>query len=70
MRSALERGLPDFVAGHDVITDVLEAAWPDAKVAVLRSDQQFDGDGWNARHAQNWTVEELVAAVTNPMTQE
>ena len=53
---------PDFVAGHEVNGEPLEAAWPDHKVAVLPSSDGagFLPHGWDARPVDEWTVEEVL----------
>ena len=46
----------------------IEAAWPDAKVAVLNDqdparDQWLVEQGWDARQVNQWTADTLSAAI-------
>ncbi len=63
VRSALFAGAPDFIAGHELDGDPIEAAWPDRKVGVLREDQDMTAAGWTLRSVDQWTVESLVATL-------
>ncbi len=63
VRAVLERGAPAFVAGDEVDGVPLEAAWVSQRVAVLLADDEWSGDGWDARPVNQWTAEELAAVI-------
>ena len=62
VRSVMALGAQDFVAGHEVDGQPLEAAWPDRRVAVLL-DGQAAPDGWQARSVTEWTTDTLLHAL-------
>ena len=81
LEEALKQGAPPFVAGYEPeVADgsgwILEAAWPEAKVAALiadgdHADEQLvawlRNNGWDARPVDDWNAQELVAAIARGM---
>lgn len=69
LSEALAAGAPAPVAGFETKEGVvLEAAWPDQRVAILLDeDERRDADlfelGWMARHVHSWSVVELLRAL-------
>ncbi len=77
VEEALQRGADDFIAGYEPEGElgagwILEAAWPEEKVAVLAMtagppdaalNAWLEANGWVARPAEVWTIDELVAAL-------
>ena len=61
-RAALERGAPMFSGGFEVDGVPVEAAWPDRLVAIVAHGAPFP-PGWNARHASDWSLDDLLAAL-------
>ena len=63
-RLVLTEGAPEFVAGHELDGEPVEAAWPAAKVGVLGADQgAVTAAGWDLRPAEGWTTETLLDAL-------
>lgn len=74
VEAALRRGAGDFVAGFEPEADLgagwmVEAAWPAARVAILSASgdlpdqgllEWLEGNGWDARSADSWTVDDLI----------
>lgn len=64
VRSALELGATEVTAGVEFEPKPLEAGWKEHKVAVLASGETgFTTDGWDARPAQEWTIDELMSVL-------
>lgn len=69
-RQAVALGFTDVVAGLDIgVGSPLEAAWPGSKVAVLLDDAAAP-EGWQARSAEAWTLDELIAALSGSATED
>ncbi len=67
LRDALLAGAPLFVAGYELDDgSQLEAAWPDARVAVLLDDEPAP-TGWTARPPDAWAPDELAMAANGGM---
>ena len=63
-RLVLIEGAAEFVAGHELDGEPVEAAWPAAKVGVLGADQAgVTAAGWDLRPAEGWTTETLLDAL-------
>ena len=64
--TALRRGAPDFVAGHEMEDGaVIEAAWPDQGVGVVLDGEEIEVAGWDLRTARLWTTDALLSALGN-----
>ena len=77
VEAALKRGAPPFVSGYEIEAEngsswILEAAWPEAKVAALATDSEptderlmtlLRDDGWDARPINDWEAAGLVATI-------
>ena len=62
---ALLAGAADFIAGDELDGVPLEAAWTEAKVAVLLPDSLgFSTGGWDARPVGEWPIDELIATLS------
>jgi len=71
--AALDSGAELPVPGYETGCGVpVEAAWPDEKIAIwiesgddvsAERTSWFVEQGWNARHAHDWTAAELVASL-------
>lgn len=63
VEQALRPGGPELVAGHETADGlVVEAAWPDRLVGVVMPGDDIPA-GWNARPVDDWTPDELAAAL-------
>lgn len=69
VRAAIEAGVPPPVFGYEAGDgSVVEAAWPDAKAAVVLSVEDdcvpwLVADGWDVRAVDDWTLSALVDAL-------
>ena len=62
VRAVLMKGAAPFTAGYEFQSIPLEAAWAQAKVAVIGDGDQrpATADGWLIKRVSDWTAEELI----------
>lgn len=63
VRSALELGAPEFVAGYEIDGRPVEAVWPDQRVGVSIDADENSHSDYDIRPVGSWTLDDLLVAL-------